>query len=57
MAVRVITLGLLIGLSLATFADTLTGKAVKITDGDTLYVLDATYGQPHDFCATLGPLT
>ncbi len=46
MAVRIITLGLLIGLSLATFADTLTGKAVKITDGDTLYVLDATYGQP-----------
>ena len=57
MAVRIITLGLLIGLSLATFADTLTGKAVKITDRDTLYVLDATYGQPHDFCATLGPLT
>ncbi len=43
MAVRVITLGLLIGLSLATFADTLTGKAVKITYGDTLYVLDANY--------------
>ncbi len=30
-------------LSLATFADTLTGKVVKITDGDTLYVLDANY--------------
>ncbi len=45
MAVRVITLGLLIGLSLATFADTLTGKVVKITDGDTLYVLDANYQQ------------
>jgi len=45
MAVRVITLGLLIGLSLATFADTLTGKVVKITDGDTLYVLDANYEQ------------
>ena len=43
MAVRVITLGLLIGLSLAAFADTLTGKVVKITDGDTLYVLDANY--------------
>jgi len=28
-------------LSLATFADTLTGKVVKITDGDTLYALDA----------------
>ncbi len=43
MAVRVITLGLLIGLSLAAFGDTLTGKVVKITDGDTLYVLDANY--------------
>ncbi len=43
MAVRVITLGLLIGLSLAAFADSLTGKVVKITDGDTLYVLDANY--------------
>ena len=26
-------------------ADTLTGKVVKITDGDTLYVLDANYQQ------------
>ncbi len=43
MAVRVITLGLLIGLSLVASADTLTGKVVKITDGDTLYVLDANY--------------
>ena len=34
---------LLIGLSLAASADTLTGKVVKITDGDTLYVLDANY--------------
>jgi len=25
------------------FADTLTGKVVKITDGDTLYVLDANH--------------
>ena len=25
------------------FADSLTGKVVKITDGDTLYVLDANY--------------
>jgi hypothetical protein len=40
MAVRVITLGLLVCLSLAALADTLTGKVVKITDGDTLYVLD-----------------
>ncbi len=45
MAVRVITLGLLICLSIAAFADTLTGKVVKITDGDTLYVLDANYKQ------------
>ncbi len=42
-AVRVITLGVLIGLSLTAFADSLTGKVVKITDGDTLYVLDANY--------------
>ena len=45
MAVRVITLGLLICLSLAALADTLTGKVVRITDGDTLYVLDANYQQ------------
>jgi endonuclease YncB( thermonuclease family) len=31
--------------SLAAFADTLTGKVVKITDGDTLYVLDANHEQ------------
>ncbi len=43
MAVRVITLGLLIGLSLTAFADSLTGKVVKITDGDTLTILDANY--------------
>ncbi len=43
MAVRLITLGLLIGLALAAFADFLIGKVVKITDGDTLYVLDANY--------------
>ncbi len=43
MAVRVIALSLLIGVSLAAFADTLTGKVVKITDDDTLYVLDANY--------------
>ncbi len=36
MAVRVITLGLLIGLSLVASADTLTGKVVKITDGATV---------------------
>ncbi len=43
MAVRVTTLFLLVFLSLAALADTLTGKVVKITDGDTLYVLDANY--------------
>ncbi len=43
MTVRVIALGLLVCLSLTAFADSLTGKVVKITDGDTLYVLDANY--------------
>jgi len=43
MAVRVITLGLLIGLSLTAFADTLTGKVGRVVDGDTLYVLDANH--------------
>ncbi len=43
MAIRVITLGVLICLSRAAPADTLTGRVVKITDGDTLYVLDANY--------------
>ncbi len=32
-------------LSIPAFADTLTGKVVKIADGDTLYVLDANYEQ------------
>ncbi len=45
MTVRVITLFLLVFLSLTAFADTLTGKVVKITDGDTLYVLDASFKQ------------
>jgi len=40
---RVITLFLLVFLSLPASADSLTGKVVKITDGDTLYVLDANY--------------
>ncbi len=43
MAVRVITLFFLVFLSLTASADTLTGKVVKITDGRTLYVLDANY--------------
>ncbi len=42
MAVRVITLFFLVFLP---FADSLTGKVVKITDGDTLYVLDNNYQQ------------
>ncbi len=42
-AARTITLGLLVCLSLAVSADSLTGKVVKITDGDTLYVLDTNY--------------
>ncbi len=40
---RVIVLCFLVFLSLATSANTLTGEIVKITDGDTLYVLDANY--------------
>jgi len=35
----------LVFLSIPAVADTLTGKVVKITDGDTLYVLDANYKQ------------
>ncbi len=42
---RVITLCFLVFLSLAAAADTLTGKVVKVADGDTLYVLDANYKQ------------
>jgi endonuclease YncB( thermonuclease family) len=42
MAVRIIAL-FLVFLSAPASADTLTGKVVKITDGDTLYVLDANY--------------
>ncbi len=43
MAARVITLCFLVFLSLTALADTLTGKVVKITDGDTLTILDANY--------------
>ncbi len=39
-AARVIAVCLLVFLSIRVSADTLTGKVVKITDGDTLYVLD-----------------
>ncbi len=45
LAARVIVLCFLAFLSLTASADTLTGKVVKITDGDTLYVLDAKYQQ------------
>jgi len=45
LAARVIAFCFLLFLSLAASADTLTGKVVKITDGDTLYVLDANHKQ------------
>ncbi len=40
---RVITPCFLTSVPLAASANSLTGKVVKITDGDTLYVLDANY--------------
>ncbi len=43
MAPRLIASVFFVFLSLTAFADTLTGKVAKITDGDTLYVLDANY--------------
>ena len=45
MAVRVITLFFVVLLSITAFANSLTGKVVKITDGDTLYLLDTNYEQ------------
>ncbi len=45
MAPRLIAFVFFVFLSIPTFADTLTGKVVEITDGDTLYVLDANYQQ------------
>jgi len=48
-AARLIALSLVMGVSLPAFADTLTGKVVKITDGDTLYVLDANYKEQDPF--------
>ncbi len=45
MAARLIAPVFLVFLSIPAFADILTGKVVKITDGDTLYVLDANYQQ------------
>ncbi len=43
MVARVIAFCFLLFLSLTAFADSLTGKVVKITDGESLYVLDANY--------------
>ncbi len=43
MAPRLIAPVFLVFPSLTAFADSFTGKVVKITDGDTLYVLDANY--------------
>ena len=43
MAPRLIAPFFFVCLSLTASADTLTGKVVKITDGDTLYVLDTNY--------------
>ncbi len=43
MAPRLIASVFFAFLSIRAFADTLTGKVVKITDGDTVYVLDANY--------------
>ncbi len=42
---RVIALCFLVSVSIAASADSLTGKVVKVVDGDTLYVLDANYEQ------------
>ncbi len=43
LAARLIAFCFVLFLSETAFGDTLTGKVVKITDGDTLYVLDANY--------------
>ncbi len=43
MAPRLIAFVFFAFLSIPAFANSLTGKVVKITDGDTLYVLDANY--------------
>ena len=42
-AISLLTLTVLVVVWAPTFADRLTGRVVKITDGDTLYVLDANY--------------
>ncbi len=43
MAPRLIAPFFFVFLSIPASADSLTGRVVKITDGDTLYVLDANY--------------
>ncbi len=43
MAPRLIASVFFVFLSIPAFANSLTGKVVKITDGDTLYALDANY--------------
>ena len=45
LAARVSALCFLVFLFVAASADVLTGKVVKVVDGDTLYVLDANYKQ------------
>ncbi len=41
-ATRIIALCILVLLSIAAFADTRTGKAIKVADGDSITVLDNT---------------
>ncbi len=43
MGFRLIASVFFVFLSIPAFADTLTGKVIKITDGDTLTILDANY--------------
>ena len=45
MAGRLITFCFLVFASVAVPADSVTGKVVKVVDGDTVYVLDANYQQ------------
>ncbi len=47
LAARTITLSLLVFLSIAASADTLSGKVVKVADGDSITVLDNTNTQHH----------
>ncbi len=45
LAARIIALCFLVFLSIAASADTLTGKVVKVADGDSITVLDNTNTQ------------